>query len=844
MNNRWQRSFARCRPGKLTALPQPIALDEPTAVARSGEPGPAAPRTPAWRRLHLRALLAHLILSLFFTWPLVLNFLPGSGTLVPGTMLEDRDQNLWNLWWVHNALLRGHNPFVTDMLYYPTPVSLYYHTLNIFNGLIAFPLLSVFSLTTVFNIIVLFSFVMGGYGAYLLVRYLCGNRWAALVGSVVFAYSAYHIATMRSLLQLVSLEWVPFFVYFLLRAACEVSWETRRDFGRWLWSRALPTGVALFLVSLVDWYYTMYALMLAGFLLLYLLLLSIRTGREPLWRRAGEPLARVGICLAIYFLLVSPILIPMYRELRATTYMTPAPDAALSNSADLLTFFQPTRDQKLWGPLFKNRREWTYGSNRYEVYAGYTVLFLVGIGLFATRNSRPVVSDIEQRVEDNTLPTDTGRVSTTLSPFFPASARIAAAATEDKEPGTAPGALPAISDVSMWPSLPTRWFWASCAAIFFALALGPVLQINGNQVRGLPMPYGLVERIPILNISRSPDRFDMPLTLCLGVLAGYGVNVLLRKWGQRLPFARRGAFLAVGGIALIALELAPIPYPQRLADIAPWYHDLGNEPGDFAILDLPPQDDYWHGAFRMYNQTAHGKRIFGGYISREFDHPFLRGTPGFQELTYVDGAGDIFAVGTDQWLSAFARYNTRYIALQKYPLPNYPDSKVDVSPSRNAIHRVLGSTVVPTYSDNELEVYKVPAPQKRVAFMTIGTGWEPRELGEDGKTHRWMGREAALQIDAPVAGQAYLTFRSSSLGSPRQLQIYHGDHLVFDQKIEPALQTYKTSGPLGIPAGISTLRFVSPEGTISPTALGMGDDPRQLSFTFLDVGLEPVAAVK
>ena len=76
------------------------------------------------------------------------------------------------------------------------------------------------------------------------------------------------------------------------------------------------------------------------------------------------------------------------------------------------------------------------------------------------------------------------------------------------------------------------------------------------------------------------------------------------------------------------------------------------------------------------------------------------------------------------------------------------------------------------------------------------------------------------------------------------MQIYHGDHLIFDQKIDPALQNYRTSGPLGIPAGISTLRLVSPEGTISPAALGMGDDPRQLSFTFLDVGLEPVAAGK
>src|SRR5439155_12108548 len=166
--------------------------------------------------------------------------------------------------------------------------------------------------------------------------------------------------------------------------------------------------------------------------------------------------------------------------------------------------------------------------------------------------------------------------------------------------------------------------------------------------------------------------------------------------------------------ALIALELAPIPYPQRIADIPMWFHELGKESGDFSILDLPPQDDYWHGAFRMYYQTAHGKRIFGGYISREFPHPFLASTPGYQELTYVGGKGDMFKTDPDQWLSALDQYNTRYLVLQKDPYPGSPKRPPDLSPSRQAIRTVLGSAVLPSYSDGELEVYQVPAPGERV----------------------------------------------------------------------------------------------------------------------------------
>ncbi|MFL5734362.1 MAG: hypothetical protein ACJ78Q_14340, partial [Chloroflexia bacterium] len=358
-----------------------IADESPEDVARPQSLAGAQPgvrRSALTGNLHLWVLPAHLVLAIFFTWPLALNLMPGAGSLVPGYMQEDIDQNLWNLWWVRQAVLGGHNPFVTDMIWYPTPVSLYYHTLNVFNGLLAIPLLQFFSLTTVYNIIVLFSFVVGGYGAYLVVRYLCNNRWAAIVGSVVFTYSAYHIATMRGLLQLISLEWFPFFVLFLLLAVNQPAWRSRGDVGSWLLRRALPAGAALLLVSLIDWYYTMYGLMFAGFFATYLLVRgafskpndgrwtmddsSPRTGSpgtmvhgpSSILRSAGEPVARVALCIAVYAVLVSPILVPTLRELGTTTYMQPAPDEAIKNSADLARFFQTPRFQQIWARYFTN----------------------------------------------------------------------------------------------------------------------------------------------------------------------------------------------------------------------------------------------------------------------------------------------------------------------------------------------------------------------------------------------------------------------------------------------------------------------------------------------------------
>lgn len=75
---------------------------------------------------HLAALVLYLLLTVVFTWPLALHLadaIPGDGF--------DGWQNYWNLWWIKQALVdRLSNPLAVDLLYAPTGVTLYFHTLN------------------------------------------------------------------------------------------------------------------------------------------------------------------------------------------------------------------------------------------------------------------------------------------------------------------------------------------------------------------------------------------------------------------------------------------------------------------------------------------------------------------------------------------------------------------------------------------------------------------------------------------------------------------------------------------------------------------------------------------
>jgi hypothetical protein len=386
--------------------------------------------------------------------------------------------------------------------------------------------------------------------------------------------------------------------------------------------------------------------------------------------------------------------------------------------------------------------------------------------------------------------------------------------------------------------LPGKGFWVGAAVVFFLLALGPVLQVNGVEHAGVqPMPYTLIEKIPGLNISRSPDRFAMPLMLCLSVLAAGGVGRLAGRLGTR-PWG--SAALAAGLLVGQAVELWPVPFPQLPAPVPAFYGQLAADPDDYAILELPREDAYWHGAIRMYFQTAHHKRIFYGYISREYYHPFLDSTPGFMELQTPDGLGDVLAAGPDQWLSALADYDTRYVALYKkgWRPETPPDDQA--AEYRAELARVIGAAAVaaPAHSDADLDLYRVPPPARRVPYLALGDGWGRREATPQ-EAHRWIRNDANLDLHNPTPAHLQLVFQANTLRDPRPLSVRREGGATASLNLDGALREYRVDlGP--VPAGQTRLFLSSPGAVQSPRDLGMNDDPRPLGVFFTNVRVETV----
>ncbi|HEY66072.1 MAG TPA: hypothetical protein G4O02_16030 [Caldilineae bacterium] len=309
-------------------------------------------------------LAAYLALTLGMTYPVVRHFfsaIPGDGF--------DGWQNFWNLWWVRRALLVEHrHPFFTDMLYHPTGVSLLFHTLNPFNGFTFLPMQLAGELFAAYNSVVLFSFAVGGLGGYLLTQYALrrvpepARTWAAFLAGAIYTFSPFHFAHLLGHMQVLSLEWIPFYVLYLCRGM------DRAQRGPIAARDVIMPVVFLVLISLCDWYFVLYCVLFTGLVWLYLL------WRRRLSLRIASWTLAVGLLFAI---VMSPLLWPMIVEASRYDFMVPDPDQVYMLSADLLAFFTPNEFHPLWGDIAARvGRLFTSPVSEHTVFAGYVPLLL------------------------------------------------------------------------------------------------------------------------------------------------------------------------------------------------------------------------------------------------------------------------------------------------------------------------------------------------------------------------------------------------------------------------------------------------------------------------------------
>ena len=235
--------------------PAPVPLFT-TATAVQGPIGGVRAAAVLGRRPHRylgyhRAVLAfYALATLLLTWPLLrycVSYVPGDGIDDPAL--------IWNLWWIKYRLVDQIrlDIFHVEWMFHPIDINLAFYTLTPLNGLLSVPLQVGMNLVIANNLILWSSFVLGGYGAYLLALDNLSLSWAPAeskrvnrgawrhirVAAAVWAGIVYAFASSKFFyaalgqVNIASSQWIPFCVLYILRLARGHTWRSTRRSALW-----------------------------------------------------------------------------------------------------------------------------------------------------------------------------------------------------------------------------------------------------------------------------------------------------------------------------------------------------------------------------------------------------------------------------------------------------------------------------------------------------------------------------------------------------------------------------------------------------------------------------------
>ncbi|MEI2693214.1 MAG: interleukin-like EMT inducer domain-containing protein [Anaerolineae bacterium] len=727
------------------------------------------------RRIHLLALLLYSLLAVALTWPLAAQIT----THVPGSDVWAYDEYtfLWNIWYFKHTLIdQLSTPLHTDLIFYPLGMGLVMYTFNLVAAALALPIhLATGNVPLASNLINLASTALAGYGAFLLALYLL-RSWAAnneqstatipaspgssivhrssfivfaaaFIAGLIYAFASSRMVYLAlGHYMIVTTQWLPFFLLYFMRTL-----------DRWRVRDAAMAGLFAALCLLTDMLFGVMLALMAGVLLLDWWLSYRRErsrhlhmhrsaaqvqvyGAAPTqpadapngWRRLG----RLAIIGALAALLSAPLLIPTLAEGLNADYAVEGWGMADQLSADLVGLVTPTDLHPLWGSgdWEASLRAVQTGDSRFSdvntVFVGYATLALAVLGaIVAGRRARP---------------------------------------------------------------------WLVIALIAFVLALGPLLQINGQSLFDLdglqvtvPLPYILLHYLPFVKGFRAPNRFSLVLLQAMAVLAGYGAAWLLVKVAGTRPEAQLHAprftfhasrrplaiALAILLSAAILFEHLAAPMPLTDARVPAPYAALAEQPGDWALLQLPMG---WRNGFGVFGaedtrvewyQTVHGRPILGGNTSRnpafKFEYfqrlPLLQAITGIEMYQPPDEATDQAARASAAELMAL--WNVRYLAVNPPVAGRYPYTDTWQATQDYALD-VIPIDPQPVWDADGVQIYAVqqaavPFPFEldlgsRNTDPYRGPGWSVDEDDIGGASGVWVdGREAELYLplrfDDPAA---------------------------------------------------------------------------------------------
>jgi len=508
--------------------------------------------------------ILYALVSLIFTWPLVLHV----STSVIGPFHGDNLEYVWKIWWVRHAWFeRGISPWLVPHIHWPYGYPLTHGEITPLHTVVMLPVNLLLGEVCTYNLAILLSTWLSGWLTYLWLKDLTGgDRGAAFVGGLVFAFCPYRMARIAGHLPLISTEGIPL-----------VLWGVERFWRRHWWRDGLLIAIGLSVSALSSWYY---ALALALLVPVYWL---ARARPWRVWLTGRWFWSGVGLASLVTVCVVAPFAF-LYVDIAQSGLARVSLEEADFWSASLADYLLPNWRHPLWGTAVRRA---LLGSDGLLPYEFLLSLGYIGsaLALFGWRRGR-----------------------------HPARLAIAVWTVAALVLSLGPS-LHLLPGWSLRLPLPSGWASRGSAALTWlgehSLARES-FTLNVDDTAVVPLPALLIRWFVVACTGmRGWGRFALFAALGVAALAALGLSAVkeqARRSGS--PSWRYGLLITVVGL-LVLFEF--YTGPQSLIRVEPRPVDawLAQQPGEFAIVQMPLKVAL--SGPQMFYTRYHSKNIISGY---------------------------------------------------------------------------------------------------------------------------------------------------------------------------------------------------------------------------------------
>ncbi len=561
----------------------------------------------------LCALGLFVLLSILMTWPLI------TGMHKYVTDYGDPLLNAWILAWdVHSLQTNPLGIFDTN-IFYPHMKTLAYSEHMFANALLVLPIfLAGGSPVLAHNILFLGSFILCGFGMFLLVRRLTGSGSAGVVAGLLFAFCPFRFEQMPHL-QILSCQWIPFTFLFL-----------HRFFARFKTSDLVLFCVFFVIQALSSSYIALFTAMSVSLYAAYGLM-SIPTVRS---RRI---LLRLILAAGIVGIILLPTVLPYFQVQREMGF-TRSINESVVYSAKLESYLAFPLCNRLFGHMtkpfrqpegvlfpgsvcivaalallvralirfFRNTREQPPDNGRSRRPAGLLWAHRVSLVLFATCICGAIAIGIFGDLSFSIGSIKVGLAGLNNPLQFAILTGLVATATSRRAKAVAR------SVAARFTRHDIPFFYVLLGFVAFLVSLGPIVRVKDAVLGDGPYIF-FYNHVPGFQGIRVPARIGMIVVFAMAVLTGYAfvwITARMRRaWMRGLVLC----FLSIW----ICVENFCIPKNYRSVDTEPaaCYSWLAEQDDDFSIIELPMYaDNIAHReAAYVLDSTHHWKKLVNGY---------------------------------------------------------------------------------------------------------------------------------------------------------------------------------------------------------------------------------------